>query len=222
MLKDQICNLTANVQQEEIRVTVRRNHLWSDFSRARSDYYSPLNTIKITFSGEPAIDDGGPKREFFSGGQVQFLGIDLGLIFILLFVSSVIKRAGFLEDDNIIMMLAPTALTSNPHHHFIERLQVLHVLEFFNFIEMIEYCSNRLFPDGFPTKSMLAVTRDDFVTAGEVMAMSVVQGGPSPNFLARGIYNVVSRSFAIEELKDESLKETCVKVQMIYLKFQAI
>lgn len=89
MLKDQLCNLAGNVQHEEIRVTVRRNHLWSDFSRARSDYYSPLNTIKITFSGEPAIDDGGPKREFFSGGQVQFLGIDLGLIFILLFVSSV-------------------------------------------------------------------------------------------------------------------------------------
>ena len=87
---------------------------------------------------------------------------------------------------------------------------------------MIEYCRNRLFPDGVPTKSILAVTRDDFVTAGEVMAMSVVQGGPSPNFLAQEIYNVVSRSFAIEELKDESLKETCVKVQMIYLKFQGI
>ena len=82
---------------------------------------------------------------------------------------------------------------------------------------MIEYCRNRLFPDGFPTKSMLPVTRDDFVTAREVMAMSVVQGGPSPNFLACEIYRVVSRSFAIEEVKDESLKETCVKVQMIYL-----
>lgn len=119
------------------------------------------------------------------------------------------------------MILAPTAPTSSPHHRFIERFQVLHV-GFFYFIEMIEYCRNRLFPDGFPTKSMLAVTRDDFVTAGEMMAMSVVQGGPSPNFLAREIYNVVGRSFAIEELKDESLKETCVKVQMIYLKFQAI
>ena len=87
---------------------------------------------------------------------------------------------------------------------------------------MIEYCRNRLFPDGVPTKSMLAVTRDDFVTAGEVMAMSVVQGRPSPNFLACEIYNVVSRSLGIEELKDESLKDTCVKVQMIYFKFQAI
>ena len=220
MLKDQICNLAANVQQEEIRVTVRRNHLWSDFSRARSDYYSPLNTIKITFSGEPAIDDGGPKREFFSGGQVQFLGINLGLIFILLFVSSV-RGLIFWMIIYIIVTLAPTAPTSNPHHRFIKRFQVLHG-GFFYFIEVIEYCRNGLFPDGFPTKSMLAVTRDDFVTAGEVMAMSVVQGGPSPNFLAREIYNVVSRSFAIEELKDESLKETCVKVQMIYLKFQAI
>ena len=113
MLKDQICNLAANVQREEIRVTVRRNHPWSDFSRARSDYYSPLNTIKITFSGEPAIDDGGPKREFFSGGQVQFLGIDLGLIFILLFVSSV-RRLIFWMIIYIIMILAPTAPTSNP------------------------------------------------------------------------------------------------------------
>ena len=126
MLKDQICNLAANVQQEEIRVTVRRNHLWSDFSRARSDYYSPLNTIKITFSGEPAIDDGGPKREFFSGGQGQFLGIDLGLIFILLFVSSV-RGLIFWMIIYIIMTLAPTAPTSNPHHRFIERFQVLHV-----------------------------------------------------------------------------------------------
>ena len=172
-----------------------------------------MNTIKITFSGEPAIDDGGPKREFFSGGQGQFLGIDLGLIFILLFVSSV---RGLI----FWMIISLRCRPHGPHHRFIERFQVLHV-GFFYFIEMIEYCKNRLFPDGVPTKSMLAVTRDNFVTTGEVMAMSVVQG-PSPNFLAQEIYNVVSRSFAIEELKDESLKETCVKVQMIYLKCQAI
>ncbi|CAH3116465.1 unnamed protein product [Porites lobata] len=30
-------------------LTVRRNHLWSDFSRARSDYYSPKNTIQNYF-----------------------------------------------------------------------------------------------------------------------------------------------------------------------------
>ena len=34
MLKDEICNLAANVQTEEIRITVRGNHLWSDFTVA--------------------------------------------------------------------------------------------------------------------------------------------------------------------------------------------
>ena len=80
---------------------------------------------------------------------------------------------------------------------------------------MLEYCETRLFPDGFPTESVLAVARDDFLTAGEVMAMSIVQGGPCPNFLAPEIYNVLSRSFVIEDLKDESLKETCLKVCVI-------
>jgi len=92
-------------------------------------------------------------------------------------------------------------------------LQVLTYIpsEFCNCIEMLEYCETRLFPDGFPTESVLAVARDDFLTAGEVMAMSIVQGGPCPNFLAPEIYNVLSRSFVIEDLKDESLKETCLK-----------
>jgi len=48
---------------------------------------------------------------------------------------------------------------------------------------MLEYCETRLFPDGFPTESVLAVARDHFLTAGEVMAISIVQGGPCPNFL---------------------------------------
>lgn len=82
------------------------------------------------------------------------------------------------------------------------------------FTEMLEFCNSRLFPDGFPTQSVLAVARDDFVNAGEVMAMSIAQGGPCPNFLAPEIYSVLSRSFVIEDLKDESLKETCLKVHL--------
>jgi len=58
---------------------------------------------------------------------------------------------------------------------------------------------------------VLAVARDVFLTAGEVMAMSIVQGGPCPNFLALKIYNELSRSFVIEDLKDESLRKICLK-----------
>jgi len=77
---------------------------------------------------------------------------------------------------------------------------------------MPEYCETRLFPDAFPTELVLAVARDDFLNAGEVMALSIVQGGPCPIFRAPEIYNVLSRSFVIEDLKDESLNKTCLKV----------
>lgn len=50
-----------------VLVTVRRKHIWEDFKRARDRYYSPNQHLKVTFSGEPAIDIGGPKREFFAG-----------------------------------------------------------------------------------------------------------------------------------------------------------
>ena len=69
-LRDMVQKL-AQVQfdpeEEPIRITVRHSRLWEDFKRARSRYYCPQKKLKVTFSGEPAIDDGGPKREFFSG-----------------------------------------------------------------------------------------------------------------------------------------------------------
>lgn len=59
--------LRKGLKLETIRVTVRRKNLWLDYVSSRNSHYSPSHTIKITFCGEPAIDDGGPKREFFSG-----------------------------------------------------------------------------------------------------------------------------------------------------------
>ena len=76
-MKEEIGNLATNVKDDEIRVTVRRKHLWWDFTRARNEYFCPTNTIKVTFCGEPAIDDGGPKREFFTGGQSLIFDIFL-------------------------------------------------------------------------------------------------------------------------------------------------
>ena len=55
------------LKMETIRVTVRRKMVWEDFKRARYRYYQPDRLLKVTFAGEPAVDDGGPKREFFAG-----------------------------------------------------------------------------------------------------------------------------------------------------------
>ena len=56
-----------NSDMDSVRVTVRRKVIWEDFRRARNRYYQPDRVLKITFSGEPVVDDGGPKREFFAG-----------------------------------------------------------------------------------------------------------------------------------------------------------
>lgn len=41
----------------------------------------PRSTLKVVFSGEPAVDDGGPRRELFSGKLLQcsFLLIVMGI-----------------------------------------------------------------------------------------------------------------------------------------------
>lgn len=63
-----------------IRVTIRRKMVWEDFKRARYRYYQPDRMVKVTFAGEPAVDDGGPKREFFAG-TVEVVLILLGQSF---------------------------------------------------------------------------------------------------------------------------------------------
>ena len=68
-LKNEIMILKNSVKAEVIWVTVRRKHLWQDYTKARQNSYHPSNLIKITFCGESAIDDGGPRREFFSGEE---------------------------------------------------------------------------------------------------------------------------------------------------------
>ena len=46
------------------RITVRRGHLLQDTQRALI-YFDEHKHIRVTFLGEPAVDDGGPRREYF-------------------------------------------------------------------------------------------------------------------------------------------------------------
>ena len=47
-------------------VTVRRKHIWSDVKRCFSKEYTNVSLpLRVIFVGEPAADQGGPKREFF-------------------------------------------------------------------------------------------------------------------------------------------------------------
>ena len=47
------------------RITVRRAHIWQDALKCFERKFDVRSYIRVTFLGEPAVDDGGPRREFF-------------------------------------------------------------------------------------------------------------------------------------------------------------
>ena len=66
------------VSEKEVRVNIQRKHIWSDFKQARKKFnleHVPSHKIKIVFLGEPAVDDGSPRREFFSGKLIRANGL---------------------------------------------------------------------------------------------------------------------------------------------------
>ena len=67
-IKEQIASLSGQLLSTDMkRLTVRRKFIWQDFKSAMLTRIQPKSTLKVVFSGEPAIDDGGPRRELFSG-----------------------------------------------------------------------------------------------------------------------------------------------------------
>ncbi|XP_068695140.1 uncharacterized protein [Montipora foliosa] len=67
-LQGQISELSGQLlSQDTKRLTVRRKFIWQDFKAAMETKIDPKSSLKVVFTGEPAVDDGGPKRELFSG-----------------------------------------------------------------------------------------------------------------------------------------------------------
>ena len=65
---DILKDLTSNVGPVS-RLNVRRGRLLEDYigNRRKCPWHKPENVLKVTFVGEPAIDSGGPRREFLTG-----------------------------------------------------------------------------------------------------------------------------------------------------------
>lgn len=68
-LKDHLESLQLKVEQETSRIYVRRKRLWEDYlhTSKHGKWFKPENHLKVNFIGEPAVDGGGPRREFLSG-----------------------------------------------------------------------------------------------------------------------------------------------------------
>ncbi|CAB3988304.1 G2 M phase-specific E3 ubiquitin- ligase-like [Paramuricea clavata] len=64
-----LTDLRENMSNTENRLHIRRKKLWDDLLDARksSKWFKPDGVLRIVFIGEPAVDGGGPKREFLTG-----------------------------------------------------------------------------------------------------------------------------------------------------------
>ena len=61
--------LKENMSDTENRLHIRCKRLWDDLLGARksSKWFKPDGVLRIVFIGEPAVDGGGPRREFLTG-----------------------------------------------------------------------------------------------------------------------------------------------------------
>ncbi|PFX14627.1 hypothetical protein AWC38_SpisGene21201 [Stylophora pistillata] len=66
-LKDEISELSGQLLSRDTkRLTVRRKFILLDFKSAIETKLDPKSSLKVFFTGEPAVDDGGPERQLFS------------------------------------------------------------------------------------------------------------------------------------------------------------
>ena len=68
-------------------------------------------------------------------------------------------------------------------------------------------------------ESTVALTEETFKLGAELIAMSVIQGGPAPNFMSSIIYDIISRGLkgqaclSLDMIENENLKTVAQKVQ---------
>ena len=72
-----------------------------------------------------------------------------------------------------------------------------------------------------PCDSTLAMTDGQFRIAGEMMATSIVQGGPAPDFLSDWVYNYLSSGIEgviVDEIKieDQRIREVIDRVSLVH------
>ena len=67
--KSIIQKIKDNVKRTSInRITIRRREAFQDYlDSRRKKWFTDGGILKINFAGEPAVDGGGPRREFFTG-----------------------------------------------------------------------------------------------------------------------------------------------------------
>ena len=76
-------------------------------------------------------------------------------------------------------------------------------------LEFLEQCTadmaESMFPDGAPMDSSFLVQNGSFRTCGEIVAVSLAQGGPPPCFLEQCAYEAAFKEFDMMNIEEENL-----------------
>ena len=76
---------------------------------------------------------------------------------------------------------------------------------------------HKFFNNGYPVLSTMAINAGEFRMCGEIMGMSLVQGGPAPSFLAPPVAAyLVGNPLTTEGNKNQLYKSACESVSVIY------
>lgn len=142
-------------EENRVRITVRRKHVLSDMLHKLHQGLDVSKYLRVTFLNEPAVDTGGPLREFLH------------------------RLIQELADNNSIFCGPSTARV--------------------------------------PRHSVIELEKRTFYYVGVIFALSLVHGGPAPQFLSGAVsdYIVKGISFVkptIDDVPDLNVKKSLKKV----------
>ena len=143
------------VEDPALCIAVRRRHLWKDtklvLSR-RNNVYSM--GMRVTFVSEAAVDEGGPRREFF--------------------------RLALAD------MAHNNALFDGVSHRRIAR------------------------------HNLIELQGNSYLIVGRIIALSLMYGGPPPQFFARAVaeylLDVIPYSVSVDDVPDSSVQQNLLRV----------
>ena len=84
------------------------------------------------------------------------------------------------------------------------------------FTEIISYMGRRFFLLGNLVVSTMMLMQNDYKFCGELMVMSILQGGPAPSLLSQTVFEYLISDLKIENIHSSQYKRLCEEVIAIH------
>lgn len=156
--QNQLPEFSVTSEDSTTCIQVRRKYIWKDSLRAfKQPGFTARKWLQIEFVGESAIDDGGPRREYFRLGMQE------------------------LQQNNALFQ--------------------------------------GVLDKRIPVHNLHLLSSKEFREVGRFFAMSILQGGPAPQFLSPTIahYLLCGDEGLQPEISDIPDSEVWAKVQKVYI-----